>query len=59
MGHSLIRSTALWLMLGEQMDAGKRNASQTKKKCGSLHLETVAVGSTRESEDRVQMKQIH
>ena len=45
--------------VGAQMDGGKRNASQTKKKCGSLYLETVAFGSTHESEDRVQMKRIH
>ena len=44
--------------VGEQVDGGKRNSSQSKKKCGSLYLETVPFGTTNQREDGVQMKRI-
>ena len=56
----MVRSLDCFVVdVGEQMDGGRRNASQTKKMCGSLYLDTVAFGSRHESEDRVQMRRIH
>ena len=58
--QTVVRSLDCFVVdVGEQMDGGRRNASQTKKMCGSLYLDTVAFGSRHESEDRVQMRRIH